>query len=344
VALDEERRSLERDLRVHIVGEGGMKTLMRGLATALGLIVVLATAGWFLLQRPDIPYATLEARYGYADSHYMDLPGGARVHYRDLGPREEPAIVLVHGFAASTHAWDGWTKTLAKTYRVVVLDLPGHGLTRTPAGYVVRSDSFEAVVDAVTQRLGIPRFTLGGNSMGGAVAWTYALDHPDRVERLVLVDAAGWPQRERGGATIFKFINHPIGRKVLKDIEIRPLVTQGLRAAYIDSKLVTPALTNRYVDLARAPGHRDILLGQRPRREATAADLSNIHVPTLVMVGQDDRLIPATDGEKFHKAIPGATLILYPGVGHVPMEQIPDRSVADLGAWLAAHPPTRATP
>lgn len=315
-----------------------MKTLARGFATALGLIVVLATAGWFLLLRPDIPYATLEARYGYADSRYMDLPGGTRVHYRDLGPRDAPAIVLVHGFAASTHAWDDWAGVLSKTYRVLVLDLPGHGLTRTPAGYVVRSDSFEALVDQVTQRLGISRFTLGGNSMGGAVAWTYALDHPDRVERLVLVDAAGWPQRERGGATIFRFINNPIGRRVLRDIEIRPLMTQGLRAAYVDPKLVTPALTNRYVDLGRAPGHRDILLGQRPRREATTADLSRIHVPTLVMVGQDDRVIPAADGEKFHKAIPGATLILYPGVGHVPMEQIPDRSAADLKAWLEAHP------
>jgi pimeloyl-ACP methyl ester carboxylesterase len=321
-----------------------MRMLLRGLATALVLIVVLAGAGWLLLQRPDIPYATLAARYGYPDSQYMDLAGGVRVHYRDLGPRDAPTIVLVHGFAASTHAWDAWAKALSASYRVVVLDLPGHGLTRTAEGYVVRSDSFEAVVDELTRRLGIARFTLGGNSMGGAVAWTYALDHPGRVERLVLVDAAGWPKHERGGAMIFKFINNPIGRKVLKDIEIRPLMTQGLRAAYVDPKLVTPALADRYVDLARAPGHRDILLAQRPRRDATAADLSAIHVPTLVMFGLEDRLIPATDAEKFHKAIPAVTLILYPGVGHVPMEQIPERSAADLQAWLAAHPPAAARP
>lgn len=76
-----------------------------------------------------------------------------------------------------------------------------------------------------------------------------------------------------------------------------------------------------------------------PRREARAADLSRIHVPTLILFGQDDRLIPAADGEKFHKAIPGATLIIYPGVGHVPMEQIPESSAADLKAWLVSHPP-----
>lgn len=315
-----------------------MKALARALATALVLIVVLATAGWLLMQRPDIPYATLEARYGYADSRFVDLPGGVRAHYRDVGPRDAPAVVLVHGFGASTHAWDGWVKALSKDYRVVVLDLPGHGLTRTTDGYVVRADAFETVVDDLTHRLGLARFTLGGNSMGGEIAWTYALDHPDRVERLVLVNAAGWPTPGRGGGMIFKFLNNPVGRRVLEDIEIRPLMAQALRSAYLDPRLVTPALVDRYVDLMRAPGHRGILLGQRPRRVATAADLSTIHVPTLVMVGQDDRLVPAADGEKFHKAIPAATLILYPGVGHLPMEQIPERSAADLQAWLAAHP------
>ncbi|KQV62171.1 MULTISPECIES: alpha/beta fold hydrolase [unclassified Caulobacter] len=315
-----------------------MKTLVRGLATALALIVVLAAIGWLLLQRPDIPYAALEARYGYADSQYVDLPGGVRAHYRDVGPREAPAIVLIHGFAASTHAWDEWVKALSTDYRVVVLDLPGHGLTRTGAAYVARPDGYEAVVDDLTRRLGLSRFTLGGNSMGGEVAWTYALDHSDRVERLILVDAAGWPTPGRGGGMIFKFLGNPVGRRVLKDIEIRPLMAQALRSAYVDPKLVTPALVERYVDLARGPGHRDILLGQRPRRAATAADLARIHVATLIMFGQDDRLIPAADGEQFHKAIPAATLILYPGVGHLPMEQIPQRSADDLKAWLAAHP------
>lgn len=317
-----------------------MKTLARGLATALGLIVVLATAGWLLLQRPDIPYAALEARYGYADSRYMDLPGGVRAHYRDLGPREAPAVVLVHGFSASTHAWDAWAKALSSDYRVVVLDLPGHGLTRTPPGYAAGRDGFDAVVDGVTGKLGLTRFTLGGNSMGGGVAWAYALNHPDKVQRLVLVDAAGWPMSKAGGASIFAILRNPLGRKLLRNIDARPLVAQGLRAAYLDPRLVTPALIDRYVDLARAPGHRDILLGLQtgPRRLASTSELSRIHVPTLVMFGQDDRLIPALDGEKFHKAIPGATLILYPGAGHVPMEQIPDRSVADLKAWLATHP------
>lgn len=315
-----------------------MKTLARGLATALLLIVVLATAGWLLMRRPDIPYATLEARYGYADSRYMDLPSGVRVHYRDLGPRDAPAVVLVHGFAASTHAWDGWVGALSKHYRVVAMDLPGHGLTRTGPDYRVRPESLETTIDGVMRGLGLRRFTLVGHSMGGEAAWTYALDHADRVQRLVLIDASGWPSPGLGGGMVFKFLANPIGRRVLKEIEIRPLMTQALRAAYLDPKLVTPALIDRYVDLARAPGHREIMLSQRPRRMAAAPDLSAIRVPTLILFGREDRVIPSADGEKFRQAIPGATLILYPGVGHLPMEQIPERSAADLTAWLAAHP------
>lgn len=315
-----------------------MKTLARGLATALLLIALLATVGWLLMRRPDIPYATLEARYGYADSRYMDLPNGVRAHYRDLGPRDAPVIVLVHGFAASTNAWDGWIEALSKDYRVVAMDLPGHGLTRTGPTYQVRPDGLETTIDGVTRGLGLKRFTLVGHSMGGEAAWTYALDHADRVQRLVLIDASGWPNPGLGGGMVFKFLSNPIGRRVLKEIEIRPLMTQALRSAYVDPKLVTPALIDRYVDLSRAPGHREIMLGQRPRRGAAAPDLSAIHVPTLILFGQEDRVIPPADGEKFRRAIPGATLILYPGVGHLPMEQIPERSAADLKAWLAAHP------
>lgn len=317
-----------------------MKTLARGLLTALVLIAALAVVAWLLLQRPDIPYATLEARYGYPDSRYVDLPGGVRAHYRDLGPRDAPAIVLVHGFSASTHAWDGWAERLSRSHRVVVLDLPGHGLTRTSGTYQAGRDGFEAALDQLTGKLGLNRFTLGGNSMGGGLAWAYTLDHPDKVERLVLVDAAGWPAAKPSGALIFNILRNPLGRTVLKNIDTRPLIAQGLRAGYVDPKLVTPALIDRYADLARGPGHRDILLALQtgPRRPATTADLSRIRAPTLVMFGQEDRLIPAADGEKFRAAIPGATLILYPGVGHVPMEQIPERSFGDLERWLDAHP------
>lgn len=307
--------------------------------TGVAIVAALLGVIWILLQRPDIPYEDLEARYASPASQYMELPGGVRVHYRDEGRRDAPALVLIHGFSASLHTWEPWVKALGADYRIITLDLPGHGLTRAPAGYQVAPGGFEAVVDAVTQRLGVQRFTLGGNSMGGGVAWRYALKHPDRLEGLVLVDAAGWPSTGQNEALIFKILKNPVGRTVLKNVETRPLVKQGLEAGYLDPALVTPALIDRYVALSQAPGHRDILLGLQTgaRDEATTRRLSVIRTPTLVMFGAQDKLIPASDGKRFAQAIPGASLIVYPNVGHAPMEQIPQRSAADLKAWLSTR-------
>jgi pimeloyl-ACP methyl ester carboxylesterase len=324
-----------------------MKTLVRGLLTAAALIVVLAAVGWLALQRKDIPYDSLEAKYDSPASRYMDLGGGVRVHYRDEGRRDGPTLVLLHGYSASLQAWEPWVKALADDYRVITLDLPGHGLTRADQGYAAGREGYDAVVDQVTTRLGARRFTLGGNSMGGGVAWRYAMAHPDRIDALVLVDAAGWPSVSKDRPLIFKILQQPLGRAILKNIDTRPLIQQGLQAAYLEPRLVTPELVDRYVELARAPGHRDILLSLQTGANGVATPrlLSTIKAPTLVMFGQQDKLIPAADGQRFASAIPDSTLILYPDVGHVPMEQIPDRSVRDLKAWLKArvYAPTAAT-
>lgn len=291
----------------------------------------------------DIPYPTLEARYASPASRYMDLPGDLRVHYRDEGPRDAPAVVLVHGFAASLHAWEPWVQRLSPDYRVVSLDLPGHGLTRAPEDYQASGDRSVAVVDQLTRRLGVERFVLGGNSMGGGVAWNYALAHPDRLRGLVLVDAAGWPDpaRDRRDAPmVFKLLANPVGRYVLRNTDPALMAERGLKQAYGDERLVTDALVTRYVELARAPGHRAILTGGRggAGKVVTPETFRAIRTPTLVMTGEKDALIPAAHARGFAGAIPGAKLVVYPEGGHVPMEQLPDRSAADLKAFLESLP------
>ena len=214
-------------------------------------------------------------------------------------------------------------------------------MTRPPAGYPASIDANADLVDQVTARLGAQRFVLAGNSMGGVVAWNFALRHLGRRDGLVLVDAAGWPRRspQKGAPVIFSLMRNPLAGAVLRRIDVKPLIGQGLKSAFLDPKLVTPALVDRYADFARAPGHRDILLSIQGRSRAgvTAADLGRITVPTLVMHGEQDRLIPFADGQAFAREISGATLVGYPNVGHVPMEQIPDRSAADLDQWLRAR-------
>jgi pimeloyl-ACP methyl ester carboxylesterase len=316
-----------------------MTTILKGLGWLVLALVVLLVGAYLVLRRPDIPFATLEQRYAAPTSHYMDLPDGTHVHYRDEGNPAGPVLVLVHGYSASAADWDGWAKALGDKYRIIAPDLPGHGLTRTPNGYQSGPDAQVAVVDAVATGLALPRFVIAGNSMGGGVAWRYALAHPDRLNGLVLVDAAGWPHEthSKDGALIFKLLSNPIARPIIKNLDDTSLAKQGLEAAFVDKSLVTPALVKRYTDLARAPGHRDILISAQQNDPATAERLAPIHTPTLIMFGQEDHLIPYTDGKQFADAIRGSTLIVYPGVGHVPMEQIPDKSAADLRAWMEAH-------
>ncbi len=316
-----------------------MKTILKGLGWLVLALLVLLVAAYLVLRRPDIPFATLEQRYAAPTSHYLDLPDGTHVHYRDEGNRSGPVLMLVHGFSASAADWDGWAKALGDKYRIIAPDLPGHGLTRTPAGYISAPDTQVAVVDAVASGLALPKFVIAGNSMGGGVAWRYSLAHPDRLNGLVLVDAAGWPMRGGGknSALIFKLLANPIARPIIKNLDNSALAKQGLESAFVDTALVTPALVQRYTDLARAPGHRDILISRPQQKPLTPERLAAIHMPTLVMVGQEDHLIPYTDGKRFADAIPGSTLIVYPGVGHVPMEQIPEKSAADLRAWIDAH-------
>jgi pimeloyl-ACP methyl ester carboxylesterase len=148
-----------------------MKTILKGAGIA-GLVVagLLAIAALFLI-RPDIPFDQLQHRYSAPGDKYLQMPDGVVVHFRDEGPRDGQTLVLVHGFTASLIDWDAWAAALAR------LDLPGHGLTRAPAGYEASIDRFADLIDALTTRLNAPRFVLVGNSMGGGVAWNFAVRH-----------------------------------------------------------------------------------------------------------------------------------------------------------------------
>lgn len=326
-----------------------MPSFARIALIALSTLIALLAALWLIVRRPDLPYAALEARYATADSRFLDLPGGLRVHYRDQGPRDAPVLVMVHGFAASLQAWEPWVARLSGRWRIVTLDLPGQGLTRAPAGWPVSIAAQAEVVDRLVHALNLGPAVVVGNSMGGAVAVDVALRHPADVRALVLVDAAGWPEEpalapvgegaappKRPAPLIFRLLISRVGRAILGQIDTRPMAKSGLRAAYIDPALVTPALVSRYVDLSRAPGHRDLLIRTLALTEPpfTRADIARLAVPTLVLHGEADVLIPVDNGRAFAATIPGARLVTYPGVGHVPMEQIPDRSAADLEAFL----------
>lgn len=312
--------------------------LRRTLAVILTIVAVLA-AGWLALRRADIPYDTLETIYSTPDSQFMTLDDGLKIHYTDTGPSDRSALVLVHGFSASLHTWEAWKTDLEVDYRVITLDLPGHGLSRADEPVQPNIERFAEVVHEVTQDLGVRRFTIAGNSMGGNTAWSYALAYPETVEGLILVDASGWPETAEDNESspfIFKLLSNPLARAVLKDLDMTSLTRSGLEDSYTDQSFVTDELVERYVALSRAPGHRSTLLGimAGDRVEATPEALSAIQVPTLIMWGRDDNLVPVSSAQKFTDAISGAAQVIYDGVGHLPQEEVAAQSIEDVRAFM----------
>jgi pimeloyl-ACP methyl ester carboxylesterase len=310
------------------------------LGVVFGLMALIIVGAWLKLRGPDIPFETLEAKYAQSDSRFVDLPGGYRVHYREDGDPNAPLLVLLHGFADSFTTWDGWVRELKSQFHIISLDFPGHGLTRAPEGSRLNADALADFVDAFAAKQMLPKFAVAGNSMGGGAAWELAVRHPDRVNALILVDAAGFANDKPPGdePLAFKILRYRIGRKVLSKIDNRPLIEQGLKADVYDKSLITPFIVDRFAEFQRAPGHREILMSVNmgPRTASTAELLSTIKVPTLILWGDSDPLIEPAAAKKFAAAIAGSKVITYPNVGHLPQLEIPRRSAADMAAFLKA--------
>ena len=315
------------------------KVFKWAIALVLFAIIGLGIAYW----TPDTDKTAMRAKYGSPASRYLNMGDAFVVHLRDEGPRDAPVIVLIHGSNSFLQTWDDWTRALTAKYRVIRLDLPGHGMTGEyrARGYT-RSDYVD-VVDRVTSKLRVNRFVIGGNSMGGGVAWAYAHKYPYKVTGLVLVDASGQPAPKDATPPLgFRLARMPVVRDLMAFITPRSLIADGLRGSFADPAKVTDAAIDQYWELLRYPGNRTatIMRFASPREPAITGPLPR-PVPTLIMWGKEDKLIPVTSAAWFKRQVPDAQVVIYPGVGHLPMEEIPDRSVADLKTWLAKLPLAR---
>ena len=311
-----------------------MKWVWRG----LGVLAALLVVAFFVLRVPDTDPAEMRAKYGTAPSQFLDIGEGRAIHVRDEGPRDAPVIVLLHGSNADLHTWQEWAKILREDYRVIRFDQRGHGLTGPAPDDDYSAQGFGADIDAVTAKLGVDTFTLAGNSMGGGIAMAYALDKPWRLDALVLVDASGAPvKREGGGNLAFTLAGMPVVGDALSQLLPRSLVAKSLSQSVSNQEVVTDEAIDRYWELARYPGNRGATRKRfsAPRTAFDPAEIARVKVPTLVMWGREDALIPYAAGEWYAEHLPGATLVAYDGIGHIPMEEAPERSATDLMIWLS---------
>lgn len=297
----------------------------------LAAIALTALAGW--LWTPDKPREALEPVYAAAPSRFIEVEG-LRLHVRESGPPEAPALILLHGFGSSLHTWEAWAQGLSSRWRVIRLDLPGAGLTGPDPTRDYRDERAEQILLALMDRLGLARASLIGHSMGGRLAWRFAADHPDRVDRLVLVAPDGFasPGFEYGKAP-----EVPLVLGLMRHALPRALMRLNLAPAYADESALTDALVERYHDMLLAPGVRGALLDRM--KQVSLRDpvplLTRIRAPTLLVWGERDAMIPISNAADYLKAIPGARLVSLPGVGHLPQEEGVQASLAAVTRFLS---------
>ncbi len=316
-----------------------MKLLVKSVLLLLAGALFFAAAGVWATWAPDRPVDELKARWARAPSQFIDV-GGLRVHLRDEGPRDDAVpIVLLHGTSASLHTWEGWAQALRERRRVIRFDLPGFALTGPNRENDYSSDAYVAFVRAALDKLGVQRFVIGGNSLGGQIAWSVAAAMPDRVAGLVLVDASGYPPESM---TVKQSI--PIGFRIaatpglglLTEYTLpRGIVQNSVRNVYGDPAKVTPELVDLYMAMTLREGNRQAL---RRRIEqgytGNVALLKNVKAPTLILWGGKDRLLPPDLAQRFARDIAGATLVMFDDLGHVPQEEDPQRTVAEVRRFL----------
>ena len=314
---------------------------LRSLLLVLAGVLFFGAIGVVAVWAPDVPVDELKARWARPPSRFLEV-NGQQVHLRDEGPHDDPApIVLLHGTSASLHTWQGWAEGLRDQRRVIRFDLPGFGLTGPNRQQDYSIERYVLFVRAVMDKLGVDRFVLAGNSLGGQIAWAIAAAFPDRVDRLILVDAGGYPpssfQTPQRMPLAFRVARMPGLRWLAGYTLPRGLVERSLRQLYGDPSKVTPDLVDLYSDMALRAGNREALVRRMEHPgNLDPALLHRIKAPTLILWGGKDRLLPPELGERFAHDIPNARLVVFPLLGHMPQEEDPRDTLAAVKRFLAS--------
>ena len=292
-------------------------------------VLTLLTLG---LWTPDLPRAELESRYLEAPADLRTV-GPWRLHVRDSGPQQAPAVVLLHGFGASLQTWDAWSSGLMKTHRVIRLDLPGSGLSPPdPANDYSDARSLQLLL-SLLDGMGIAHATFVGHSMGGRIAWTFAAQHPERTDRLVLIAPDGFASE---GFEYGKPPQVPAILGLMRYVLPQFVLRMNLKSAYAQAEHLSDALTTRYHELLRAPGARGAMLERL--KQTVLQDplplLRQIQAPTLLMWGESDAMIPSGNARDYLQAMADSRLYLSPGVGHLPQEEAAEASLKVLLNFL----------
>jgi pimeloyl-ACP methyl ester carboxylesterase len=311
---------------------GCFRWLLRGALAVLLVSACFVAVYW----APDRSAAYLKARWAPPPSQFVAIEDMS-VHLRDEGPRDDPSpLLLLHGTGASLHTWEGWVSALRARHRVISVDLPGYGLTGPFPDNDYRLAHYARFIGELLAARGVQHAVLVGNSFGGQVALEMAITQPDRVDKLILIDALGYPPDSTSVPIGFRIAKVPLLNRVMQYVLPRRMVEDSVRNVYGDPTKVTPALVDRYYDLTLRAGNRAALperFKHQPTEES-ARRIAEIKKPTLILWGGRDRLIPPDNALRFQHDIAGSRLMVFPALGHVPQEEDPTDTVTAAMTFL----------
>lgn len=311
-----------------------MRKFLKSLAFA---VCVLLIASLIIFWTPDADRADMLRKYSSVSSQFVTDQNGMAIHYREEGNPDGSVIVLLHGSGASLHTWEDMIAELSDTYRLISLDLPGHGLTGPDPKRDYSAASMMDAVETVMDKAGIERAVIAGNSMGGWVSWRFALHAPERVSGLILVDASGPQIAEKPNLYLAaRITDSALGRMLTPKITPKPLVRKTLTQVMYDDTAITDELIDRYWELTRFPGNRQAM-NDRARTDREAEywkRVGEINVPVLILWGQHDVTTPLAFAHAFDAKIADTRLKIYPNAAHLPMEEIPADVARDIRDWM----------
>jgi pimeloyl-ACP methyl ester carboxylesterase len=323
---------------------------MQALVRAIGVLLMLTALAVTWTYAPDRSVDSLVTLWAPPPSDFMYVRGQL-VHFRDEGPKTDPLpLVLIHGTAASLHTWQGWVGQLRGRRRVITFDLPGFGLTGPFTGDYPRDDYRVDNLARFTldflDALHVRRFAIGGNSLGGEVAWRVAAAAPSRVDRLILVDATGYAFAPESIPLGFQMARAPVLNRIGEYLTPKTVIEASVRDVYADPSRVTGPLVDRYFEMLTREGNRHAL---NMRMQVVATDLAperikTLRLPTLILWGARDRLVPPANAHHFQQDIAGSQLVILPGLGHVPQEEDAQTSVAPVRAFLGLDQTSNPVP
>jgi len=312
-----------------------MKYLIKILKTLLFFTILITIGSVVLFGHSDIPLHELKSEYTNQASSFMSV-NGMSVHFRDEGVQTDSIpIILIHGTASSLHTFDEWTSNLKTTHRVIRLDLPAFGLTGPFPDRNYSITHYTSFLKDFLKALQIKQCVVAGNSLGGEIAWNFSLEQPNMVEKLILIDASGYPKNSKSVPIAFKLGQTPVINKSLTYITPRFMVRSSIENVYYDTSKVTDTLVNRYFKLTLRKGNRQAFV-DRLNSIATSnyKNIKNITQPTLILWGANDLLIPVENAYQFHKDIPNSRLAVLDNSGHTPMEESPIESLEPVLDFL----------